>query len=153
MSAVPKLVADALEELRIRFEAADYNPTPIIDLGVLIANADGVVDANEIDTLRRILVPMLGESLDVETVRLLVDATVRVVDKAGADARLRLVAEILLDCDAVEEGVTVALGVAFASEGLSEPQRKTIGDLAEATSLGGSRLAELIEQVRTAYPK
>jgi len=151
MSAVPRPVTEAVEVLCARFEAGDYNPTPLIDIGALIANADGVVDAEEIDTLRRILGPMLGEELEAEVVGFLIDASIRVIQADGVDARARLVAEILIDCDAVEQGIKVALGVAFASNGLSDPERAVIEKLARAAGFPDARLTELIAKVRELY--
>lgn len=151
MSAVPRIVTEAVEVLCARFEAGDYNPTPLIDIGALIASADGVVDEQEIDTLRRILEPMLHAELDDQIVRFLIDASVRVIQADGVDARVRLVAEILLDCDAVEPAFIVALGVAFASEGLSDAERSVIEKLAAATRLPADRLNALIEKSRQSY--
>jgi tellurite resistance protein len=151
VSAVPRAVTEAVEVLCARFEAGDYNPTPLIDIGALIANADGEVDAEEVDTFRRILVPMLGEELDAEVVRFLIDASVRVIQAAGVDARVRLVAEILRDCDAVEQGLLVALGVAFASEGYSDSERQAIENLARAAGYPDDRLRALVERTRGYY--
>lgn len=151
MSAVPRAVTEAVEVLCARFEAGDYNPTPLIDIGALIANADGVIDEQEIDTLRRILEPMLGAELDAQIVRFLIEASVRVIQGDGVDARVRLVAEILFDCDAVEPAMVVALGVAFASEGLSDAERMIIDKLAYATRFPAERLKVLIENARESY--
>jgi tellurite resistance protein len=151
MSAVPRVVTEAVEVLCARFEAGDYNPTPLIDIGALVANADGVIDEQEIDTLRRILEPMLGAELDAQVVRFLIDASVRVIQADGVDAKIRLVAEILLDCDAVEPALVVALGVAFASEGFSDAERGVVEKLATATSFPSDRLRTLIEKARESY--
>ena len=151
MSAVPRPVTEAVEILCARFEAGDYNPTPLIDIGALVANADGVVDADEIDTLRRILEPMLGEGLESEIVGFLIDASVRVISVDGVDARARLVAEILLDCDAVEQGLKVALGVAFASNGYSDAERAIVDKLARATNYPPARLDALVAKMRDLY--
>jgi tellurite resistance protein len=151
MSAVPRPVTEAVEVLCARFEECDYNPTPLIDIGALVANADGVVDAEEIDTLRRILQPMLGEELPAEIVGFLIDASIRVIKGDGVDARARLVAEILMDCDAVEQGLRVALGVAFASNGFSDAERGVIEKLADATKFPRASLDALIVKVRELY--
>lgn len=151
MSAVPRPVTEAVEVLVARFEAGDYNPTPLIDIGALVANADGVVDDEEIDTLRRILQPMLGEGIEAEVVGFLINASIRVIQGDGVDARARLVAEILMDCDAVEAGLKVALGVAFASNGFSDAERGVIEKLATATKFPKAKLDEMIASVRELY--
>ena len=147
-AATTPYVRDAITRLLDHFERGDYNPTPIIDLGVLVANADGVVDAREIETLRDILEPLLGAQLNAELVGYLVEASLSVIRSAGVEPRMRVIAEILMDCDAVEEGVIVALAVAYASEGLSGAERTLVTQLAKASELPDDRLAALIERVR-----
>lgn len=151
MSAVPRTVTAAVEALMKKMAAGDYNPTPIIDLGALIANADGVIDPEEIDTLRRILEPMLGAEIPTEVVRFLIDASVHVIKAAGVDARLRLVAEIMLDCDAVDASLLVAIGIAFASVGYTDAERAVVEKLAVAMEVTPEHLAELVEKIRKAY--
>ena len=138
----------AVTDLCERFEKNGYNPTPVIDLGVLVANADGTVDEAELLALRGMFQRLLGEQLSAELVGHLIAASREVIEAAGLGSRLRLLAEILKDCDAVEAGITVALGVAYASEGLSASERSLITDLAHATGLPDNRLEELIEIVR-----
>ena len=151
MSAVPQLVRVAADALVAKMVAGDYNPTPILDLGALVANADGVVDAEEIDTLRRILEPMLGAEVPAEVVRFLLDASVHVIQAAGVDARARLVAEIMLDCDACEEALSLALAVSFASKGYSAAERVVVEKLAAAMNVEPARLARLVEAIDGSY--
>ncbi|WP_437293188.1 tellurite resistance TerB family protein [Sorangium sp. So ce426] len=147
----PELVQQAAGLLRARFDLNEYNPTPIVDLGALVANADGTVDAEEIDALRQLIEPMLGAQLDVELVRYLIEASLKVIAAAGVEPRVRLLAEILMDCDAVEEGIIIALAVAHASEGISDAERAVIESLARAAELPARRLDQLNEQVRAAF--
>jgi len=146
-AATTPYVREAIERLLGRFERGDYNPTPIIDLGTLVANADGVVDAQEIETLQQILEPLLGAQLDGELVGYLVNASLSVIKSAGVEPRMRVVAEILMDCDAVEEGIIVALAVAYASEGLSEAERALVTQLAKLCEVPDDRIAALIARV------
>lgn len=146
----PMVVLAAVETLCLRFEAGDYNPTPIIDLGVLVAHADGQVDAAEVAALGEIVGRLLGARLDAEMIGYLVQASLDVAAQAGVTSRARLVAEILMDCDAVEEGIVVALAIAFASDGLSATERALIESIARATELPSSRLDALVEEVRSA---
>jgi tellurite resistance protein len=60
---------------------------------------------------------------------------------------VRVIAEILMDCDAVEEGITVALAVAYASGGLSDAERTLIASLARAAGLPEQRLDALTRAV------
>jgi tellurite resistance protein len=144
------MIQKAARDLRARFDLNEYNPTPIVDLGALVANADGSVDPEEIEALCQLLEPMLGTPLNAEIVGYLVEASLKVIEAAGVEPRVRLIAEILMDCDAVEEGLIIALAVAHASAGLSAAERSIIESLARAAELPESRLDELNEEVRAA---
>ena len=144
------IIQKAIQDLCRRFDRHDYNPTPIVDLGALVANADGHVDEHEVEALRHLLEPMLGAQLHTQLVGYLIDASLRVIEEAGVEPRIRLLGEILKDCDAVEEGLIVALAVAHASSGLSPAERGIVESLARATNLPSSRLEELNEKVRSA---
>ncbi|GAC1393482.1 MAG: hypothetical protein NVSMB47_00860 [Polyangiales bacterium] len=143
MRAIGAEIRALMGTLVTKFEAGGYNPTPALDLGALIAHADGAIDAEEMEALRMVLEPLLGAQLDPELVGDLIEASVDVIRQAGVEPRVRVIAEILLDCDAVEEGVLIALAVAFASQGLSPPERAVITQLARATRLEDDRLRAL----------
>jgi tellurite resistance protein len=143
-----EIIDSAIDELCTAFERGGYNPTPVIDLGVLVAMADGTIDDRERELLLEIFQALLGTSLTVEVVDHLVTASLEVIEAAGAESRARLVAAILRDCDAAEPGVRVALALSFASQGFSEPERKVVERIALAAGLGPARLAELTEEVR-----
>lgn len=142
------IVAAAIDQLCTAFERHGYNPTPIIDLGVLVVIADGVVDEKEREVLLDLFQTLLDTKLSPEVVDHLVTASVQVVEAAGAESRARLIAEILVDCDAVEPGILVALAVAYASEGLSSEEQKVIERIADAAKLPRARLDRLIGRVR-----
>jgi tellurite resistance protein len=142
-----ELVTPAIEALCVAFSRNGYNPTPIIDLGVLVANADGKVDARERETLLDVFQALLDTTLTPEVVDHLVTASLEVMHAAGPESRARLVAEILQDCDAVEEGIVVALVVAFASEGLSPAEREVIERVADAAHLPRERLDHLVKKI------
>ncbi len=142
------IVAAAIDQLCTAFERHGYNPTPIIDLGVLVVIADGVVDEKEREVLLDLFQTLLDTKLSPEVVDHLVTASMQVVEAAGAESRARLIAEILVDCDAVEPGILVALAVAYASEGLSPEEQKVIERIADAAKLPRARLDRLIGRVR-----
>jgi tellurite resistance protein len=151
MKTTPTMVRDAIDRLLRQFEAGDYNPTPLIDLGALVANADGKVEPEELEALRGILEPMLGADLDDELVSFLVNASAKSIAEYGVGPRMRVTAQILEDCDAVENGVLVALAIAFAGKGLGIPERTVIEQLATECELPKPRLEALIDEVRAAY--
>jgi tellurite resistance protein len=142
------IVGPAIEKLCTAFDRGGYNPTPIIDLGVLVASADGTVDDRERGMLFDIFTTLLGTTLNSEVVDALVTASVEIIQQAGAEPRARLVGTILHDCDAGEDGLVVALAVAFASEGLSAAEQKVVDRIADAAGVSRVRLGELTKQVR-----
>lgn len=143
-----KVIATAINELCDAFERGGYNPTPIIDIGVLVANADGKVDARERDMLLDVFQALLNTTLTPEVVDHLITASLEVIEAAGAESRARLVAAILQDCDAVEPGVRVALSIAFASQGLDKAEAAVIERIASAGGMKASRLAQLTAEIR-----
>jgi tellurite resistance protein len=143
-----EIVAPAIEELCLAFERGGYNPTPVIDLGVLVANADGVVDAEERALLSEVFQTLLETALTPELVDALIQASVEVIEAAGVEPRARLVGAILRDCDAADPGLRVALAIAFASEGLSDAERAVIARVAEAAGVTEERVRELVDEVK-----
>lgn len=144
----PALIQEAVASLCTRFASGDYGLTPIIDIGTLVANADGTVDEKELDMLRYLFDALLGARLGKDALAHLVRSSVQVILEAGIEPRARFLADILVDCDAVEEGLTVALGVAFASEGLSEPEQGVIDSIARAARLPRAKLEALTAKVQ-----
>ena len=141
------IIANAIDELCTAFERQGYNPTPIIDIGVLVASADGTVDERERAMLLDVFQTLLDTTLTAEVVDHLVTASLEIIEAAGAESRARLVGSILMDCDAVEPGVRVALGLAYASHGLDKDERIVVERIATAGGVSAKRLAELTEEV------
>jgi tellurite resistance protein len=142
-----KIIAAAVDDLCTAFERHGYNPTPIIDIGVLVASADGKVDEREREMLLDIFQTLLGTTLTPDVVDNLVTASLEVIEVAGAESRARLVAAILKDCDAVEPGIRVALALSFASQGMTKAERAVVERMATAAGVKPARLAELTAEV------
>jgi hypothetical protein len=70
-----------------------------------------------------------------------------VIESAGAESRARLVGAILRDIGAVEPGIRVALGLAYASHGFTSQERTVVERIATAGGLGAKRIAELVAEV------
>lgn len=143
-----EIITPAVEELCLAFERGGYNPTPVIDLGVLIAHAEGSVSETKRDLLIEVFQALLETKLTPEVVDALITASVEVIELAGAEPRAKLIAAILHDCDAAEAGLRVALAIAFASEGLSDKERIVIDRIAEASGVEPARVEELVGEIR-----
>lgn len=148
MTTMLEILEPAIDQLCMAFERGGYNPTPIIDLGVLVASADGTVDAGEREMLLDVFQTLLDTKITPEVVDALVTASVSVIEQAGAESRAKLIAAILQDCDAVEDGILVALAIAFASQGLSKAEQKVVERIAAAAELDPARLEALTEKAR-----
>jgi tellurite resistance protein len=142
------VVVKAIGDLCDAFERSGYSPTPIIDLAVLVASAEGAIDDRERAMLLDLLQTLLGTNLTAEVVDHLITASLEVIEVAGAKSRARLVASILDDCDAVEPALRVGLAVAFASEGLSAAESAVLEDIADAAKFPRARLGELAAEMR-----
>jgi tellurite resistance protein len=142
------IIAPAIEDLCTAFERGGYNPTPVIDLGVLIANADGAVDDQERQLLLEVFQALLETNLSGEVVDALISASVEVIRRAGAEPRARLVGAILNDCGAAEAGLRVALAIALATEGLSAAERAVIDQIGEVTGVSKARIDELAAELK-----
>jgi tellurite resistance protein len=147
----PPLIQDAVSKLCTQFEAVGYAMTPVIDIGALVANADGTVDDKELEMLHYLFDALLGSHLSRDVLEHLVRGSLQVILEAGLEPRARFLAEILMDCRAVDEGLIVAFGVAFASEGLGDPERAVITQIAKHAHVPNDRFDALAAKVEKAY--
>jgi tellurite resistance protein len=145
---IPPTIQAAAKALYTRFKASDYNIQPLVELGAMVAHADGTVDEKEIAALHAIYQALFNEKMDAKRVRLAIDQSLRLTQNVDLEKRARFIAEILVDCNAVEEGLMVALTVAFASDGLSDAERKVVARVARIADFADSDLDALITRVR-----
>lgn len=144
------LLEDTVAALIERLAAMDYYPTPIIDLGVLVAQSDGVIEPEELGVLRELFGELLGTKLRGRLAQHLVDASLEVTKMAGAEPRIRVLSEILVDCGAVEEGLIVAASIANASQGIGSSERALLESLAKACNAPADLLSRVITRVEKA---
>ncbi len=144
------LLEDTVLVLMERLAAMEYYPTPIIDLGVLVAQSDGVIEDQELGLLRELFGELLGTKLRGKLAQHLVDASLEVTKMAGAEARIRVLAEVLADCGAVEEGLIVAASIANASHGIGPNETKLLEALAKACRAPAGLLSAVIKRVEKA---
>jgi hypothetical protein len=95
--------------------------------------------------------PLLRAKLNAEILGYLIESSLKVISATGVAPRVRLIAEILRDCDVVEEGIIVALAVAYASNGISAPERELVGSIAQAARLDDERFKALDAEVAAAF--
>lgn len=151
MRAIGREIHTLVERVVEKLDVNGYNPTPILDIAALMANADGKITASEMNALQQVLEPILHQNLDRELVGYLIEASVDVVRQAGVDARIRVIAEIMLDCDAAEDGVLVAFAVGLASGQMEKAERGVIDALARASKLSPDRVSAMENQAKSLF--
>jgi tellurite resistance protein len=127
-----------------RFGGDDEGITTSVDLAVLVAAADGTIDADERAALTASLEAIMGSTVAPTVVRYLVRESRNQIEAAGAEARARAIGGVLADHGAVDDGLRLALAIAFSSGGLSAPEREVIAVVAKAAGVSESRLEALI---------
>jgi hypothetical protein len=126
------------------FGADDEGIVTAIDLAVLVALADGTIDAAERAALAGGIEAVMGSTVAPAVVRHLVRESRNQIEAAGIEARARAIGGVLAARGAVDEGLRLALAVAFASDGLAAGERARIGEVAKAAGATEARLDGLI---------
>jgi tellurite resistance protein len=137
-------VKSLVEAFCARFGADDEGITTAVDLAVLVAAADGTIDPDERAALNASLEAIMGASVSHQVVRYLVRESRNQTAAVGPDARARAIGGVLAAHRAVDEGLRLALAIAFASEGLSAPEREVIALVARTAGASETRLEALI---------
>ncbi len=142
------IIARALESLCTRVHSHERGVACVVDLLTLVASADGVIDDAEMDALSSSVGVLLGGVRLPKYMRLLVQSSVDEIHKVGAAETMLGIAEVLSETDAVEDGLVMAVAVAYASYGMCPPERATIRALAGVAGVASERCEEIIRQVR-----
>jgi tellurite resistance protein len=137
-----------------RFGADDEGIVTAVDLAVLVAAADGTIDQDERAALSASLEAIMGAAVAPTVVRYLVRESRNQIEATGAEARARAIGGLLAAHDATDDGLRLALAIAFASGGLSAPERAIIAQVAKAAGATDARLEALIKSAaeRAASP-
>jgi tellurite resistance protein len=123
-----------------------------VDLTVLVASADGTIDAYERVALTATLESLMRGAVAPLVVRHLVRESRNQIEAAGAEARARSIGHQLADHEAGDEGVRLALAIAYASEGLSDVERQHIAVVAKAAGISDTRFAALVASAASPPP-
>jgi tellurite resistance protein len=137
---VPTLVAN----LRKQAGRRDIDDV-VTQLAVLVACADEEIDDFEVEILLE-LYGALGDP--PEDARARMEAAADRTMERGLDAMTAEVGRALLDADAVEAGIVLAVAIAYANSGIAHQERTLIEQLADVAGLRGDALATLVEQAR-----
>jgi hypothetical protein len=143
-SALPGLV-DALLARAPGREAAARRL--VVDLAVMVASADADIDDFEV---LAISAAMLDAALPPDEARARVEACASAIAERGFDAHLRDVAAGLAWLDAVDEGLRIAIAMAYASTGISRDERAVLDAVAREANVSPADLAARIDATRAA---
>ncbi len=141
-------LADAETLLCARVQGDPSASKRVVDLLCLVAAADGEVDDDEATALARTMSVLLGGELHDAVVKLLITGSLKEIQSHGFDAKVTLVASALKTYDAVDEGLMLAIAMAYASGGFSGPERGVVFRLARAMGVRDDRVAALLAAVR-----
>jgi tellurite resistance protein len=136
--------------LLARFGASDKGLTAAVDLAVLVAMADEHIDEAEMGALLDTIEGLLGVRLAPALAKHLVTDSRVKIRVTGAEARARDIGHTLSVHAAGEEGVRLALAIAWTSEGLADAERAIIGVIAEAAGVSQARVDALAEETKPA---
>lgn len=144
----PPSIQPLIDEVLTHFEKGDSGYATIIDLAVLIAMADGKIDAIEMAALTESVEAIVGARLVPSVAKHLVTQSRADVREKGVEASAKSIGEILAKHGAAEDGLLFGLAVAWASEGLAPAERERLEAVARAAGVSAERFAELSEAVR-----
>ena len=101
-------------------------PELVVEIAVLLAQADGEIDTAESAALTETLQAAFGAALSEVVLRALIEEVVEAVAAEGAEARARALAVQLAEAGAVEPGVELARAIAESSGGVGEEEGRLI---------------------------
>jgi len=130
----PALASD-VEALLTTLGDGDDALVALVDLGVLVASADGVIDDDELASLADLLHGAVGMRLDPSIVKHFVREARARLAADGRDARTQAVGAALAAKGAGAGGLAVAVAIARASQGVSADETAAIVAIAKAAEL------------------
>jgi tellurite resistance protein len=145
-------VKQLVDALAAKLGDGDDAAVATVDLTVLVAAADGTIDAEEKAALAATLEAILRGTVALQVVRHLLRESKNQIDSAGTDARARAIGRLLAEHGAADEGLRLALGIAYASEGLSSSERELIAAVAKAAGASPARFEALVAEAAAPFP-
>jgi tellurite resistance protein len=148
--SVPDTIKPLTDALLARFGDSDEGLTTAVDLAVLVAMADEQIDEAEMAALTASIEGLLGSHLSVAVAKHLITQSRAKIRAAGAETRARSLGASLKFHDAAEDGLRLALAIAWASEGLAEAERALLAVVAGTAGVAAPRLDALAAEVKPA---
>jgi tellurite resistance protein len=130
-----------------RIGPEDVAAPRLIDLAVLVARADGVIDEAEKAALSAFVAELVGENLSQMVVDHLVSEAIGAIEKKNLLAQCEAIGKTLAKADVVTDGLELAIRIAMASNGLAEAEKDVIYAVAKAAGATPEQTALLIARV------
>lgn len=115
----------------------------LLDLAVLVASADGEIDDIEAEALTEVVIAVT-DARDPAKARASIKTNVRALRESGPSVRLHSVSEALRTSQKVEEGLQLAIALAYANSGIAKEERSLIEALAQLAGVTPTQLEALV---------
>jgi tellurite resistance protein len=119
----------------------------LVDLVVLVAYADGVIDADEQEALRASLETIFHSPLSLMVVNTLIGSAIDEIKAAGGDAFASQIGKELGDHSRGEDGLRLAFTIAAVDGRVSDEERERLVLLGEGAGLSSARIAAIENEV------
>jgi tellurite resistance protein len=139
-------VTERLGPVVSRFDKNDLGD--LVDLLVLVANADGTIDPDEAEALEAGIQSIVGARIIASLVKHLVAVSLEKTRDSSVRERAQGLGEALARVGHAEDGLRVAVTVALASEGLSQEEHSVLSWIASAGGLPNAAVDQMVEQVK-----
>jgi tellurite resistance protein len=122
----------------------------IVEGAYLVANADGVFDAEERRTFERVVLAACGGTVAPQQVAALVSDLGDQLAEDGLDRRIEALARTATKREHAQEVLRIAALLAQASDDVSPVEREVLGKIATACGLGAGAVDAALDDVKKA---
>ncbi len=150
----PRRSADGMSLAEVQYRVlVQTRSTPdaansVVDLLCLVAQADGVINEAEREALAVVLKALMGTHLHEAVVKHLIRSSLREIASQGVDKKIATIGATLLTCQLAEDGLVLAMMIAYTGDGLTAPERAILKKLAASLRIAPERLDALVDRVR-----
>jgi tellurite resistance protein len=122
----------------------------IVEGAFLVANADGVFDADERKTFERVVLAACGGAVAPRQIESLLSDLGDQLEEDGLDARVEALSKTAAKKEHAQEVLRIAALLAQASEDVSPVERGVLGKIAKACGLEATEVDVALADVKTA---
>ena len=124
--------------------------TRMVELVMLVARADGVIDDTEREAIAVFAEELLGPLGSREAIDHVVNELAAGLDAESLAAHCEAIGKALANADVVTEGIELAIHVALASDGLADSEKDVIYAIAKSAGATPEQTALLIARLSRA---